>query len=708
MTFFFHTRKVHFLLFALSFVFSTYYLHAQQVIPGRIEAEHFDSAHDTTPGNQGTAPRDGDVDLEQAQDLGGGLNVGWIDEGEYLRFLVHIRHAGEYLLRARVASDTDQGRLQVKLDGENLGERLAIPATGSWQTWIDLETRAYLPAGEHELEIFFEAGLFNLNYLDLISLVEYRSLPAFFEAESYDDYHDNSAGNIGTAAWHDDVDVEQTSDEGGGLNIGWIEPGEWLRYFVDAPESGTYLVSLRVATTQDSGALHLEANGEVISEVLAVPNTAGWQNWTTIEAEVELAAGRQALDLVFDGSEFNLNYFEVDLSGPSVTLPARIEAEDYVAFSDTTAGNEGGDYREDDVDIRARGAGYYVGWMDVGETLDYAVRVPQAGRFRIALAIATPYNGRRLQLQLNEQTLAESIDLPNTGGWNHFQTVQFETELPKGNHLLRLNCLTDLQNVDFIDIQAADDPPNDTWQLVWRDEFDGNQVDSSKWSFEVNGKGGGNNELQYYTDRRENCYVANGHLVIRADRERYTGPDGTRDYTSARLRTIGKGDWLYGRFEIRARLPRGQGMWPAIWMLPTDWVYGGWAASGEIDIMEAVNLGGTGGNKIHGTLHYGGSWPNNTHSGDHMTPTKDVSQEFHTYSVEWEPGEIRWYIDGQHYQTQTQWWSSNGDYPAPFDKRFHLILNVAVGGTWPGNPNGSTQFPQTMEVDFVRVYQKNR
>jgi len=249
-------------------------------------------------------------------------------------------------------------------------------------------------------------------------------------------------------------------------------------------------------------------------------------------------------------------------------------------------------------------------------------------------------------------------------------------------------------------------PPASGWKLVWQDEFDGSAIDGNKWSFEVNGGGGGNNELQYYTARSQNAYVANGVLTIQALAERYCSTDGCRDYTSARLRTLGKGDWLYGRMEIRAKLPRGQGLWPAIWMLPTDSAYGGWAASGEIDIMEAVNAATAGGNVVYGTLHYGGAWPNNTHLGGSITPASSIVDNFHTYAVEWEPTQIRFYVDNVLYHTATNWWSSGGAFPAPFDKRFHMLLNVAVGGDWPGAPNGSTSFPQKMEVDYVRVYQK--
>jgi len=243
------------------------------------------------------------------------------------------------------------------------------------------------------------------------------------------------------------------------------------------------------------------------------------------------------------------------------------------------------------------------------------------------------------------------------------------------------------------------------WTLVWNDEFDGPKIDKNKWEHEVNATGGGNNELQYYTSRDINSYIENGKLVIQGLKETFTGPEGTRDYTSARLRTLNKGDWKYGRLEIKALLPYGQGIWPAIWMLPTDWVYGGWAASGEIDIMEMV---GHENNTVHGTLHYGGNWPDNVQSGTSFILGEGTfSGDFHIFTIEWEDGEIRWYVDGIHYQTQTQWHSSDHGFPAPFDQRFHLLLNVAIGGNWPGSPDATTVFPQEMLVDYVRVYEKH-
>ncbi len=261
------------------------------------------------------------------------------------------------------------------------------------------------------------------------------------------------------------------------------------------------------------------------------------------------------------------------------------------------------------------------------------------------------------------------------------------------------------------------------WRLVWSDDFSAAKIDLKKWTFEKNCFGGGNNELQCYTDSPDNAYVSNGALHIVARKEPVQGPaklegqqgydpqdtSASRDYSSARMVTKHQGDWKYGRMEVRAKLPEGQGLWPAIWMLPSDWVYGRWPLSGEIDIMEAINTNTQAqGNKVYGTLHYGDAPPGNKHTGTDFTPATSISTNYHTYAIEWEEGEIRFYVDDIHYATQTSdgWYTStSSERAAPFNQQFHMILNLAVGGAWPGNPDGSTQFPQQMSVDYVRVYQ---
>jgi len=244
------------------------------------------------------------------------------------------------------------------------------------------------------------------------------------------------------------------------------------------------------------------------------------------------------------------------------------------------------------------------------------------------------------------------------------------------------------------------------WKLVWSDEFDqpdGSAPDPTKWGYDIgngcpNLCGWGNNELEYYTSRPENVYVSGGSLNIVARNEAYNG----YDYTSAKLKTFGLFSKTYGRFEFRARLPEGQGYWPALWMMPQDSEYGGWAASGEIDVMENRGREPT---RTGGTIHYGGSWPENVHSGaEYVFPGGGTTTDFHVYAFEWNTNSMKWYVDGVLYQTQTSWWSASAPYPAPFDKPFYIIMNLAVGGNYGGDPDGSTVFPGLMQVDYVRVY----
>ncbi|MFA6546873.1 MAG: glycoside hydrolase family 16 protein, partial [Limisphaerales bacterium] len=175
-------------------------------------------------------------------------------------------------------------------------------------------------------------------------------------------------------------------------------------------------------------------------------------------------------------------------------------------------------------------------------------------------------------------------------------------------------------------------------------------------------------------------------------------------FTSGRIRTKHRADWTYCRVEVRARLPRGRGMWPAIWMLPTTDKYGGWAASGEIDIMELI---GHEPHQVHGTLHFGGRWPRDQSSGKPFALSRGTfADDFHVFALEWERDVFRWYVDGQLFSTQTRWRTEGAPFPAPFDQPFHLILNLSVGGNWPGPPDARTVFPQRMLVDYVRVYQR--
>ena len=246
--------------------------------------------------------------------------------------------------------------------------------------------------------------------------------------------------------------------------------------------------------------------------------------------------------------------------------------------------------------------------------------------------------------------------------------------------------------------------PGGATTLVWSDEFDGERLNPEVWFFETGDgsqygiPGWGNAELEWYLP--DSAQLGNGMLTITVREESVEG----KAYTSARINTRDRFAFKYGRIEARIRLPAGQGIWPAFWLMPQDDVYGTWAASGEIDIVEAINLGGTGGNTVHGTIHYGGAWPNNTSSGESYAVATNVTTEFHTFAVEWDETEMRWYVDDVLYAMQNAWSTSSAPFPAPFDQPFYIIFNVAVGGNWPGAPNPGTAFPVTMDVDYVRVY----
>ena len=270
------------------------------------------------------------------------------------------------------------------------------------------------------------------------------------------------------------------------------------------------------------------------------------------------------------------------------------------------------------------------------------------------------------------------------------------------------------------------------WKLVWHDEFDGDQIDRTKWDFDIgNGfydyknhawvPGWGNEELQYYTDAPANASVKDSQLTIRAQKESLHGCG----YTSARLKTRRRDGTplfttLYGRVEFRAKVPWGKGLWPALWMLPQDDRYGGWAASGEIDLMEIV---GEKPHEVLNSIHFGSTYPKRSLiTWVHPLPEGSTVSDWHVYTVEWEPGEIRFYVDDVHTCSYNHWWSCSrledgvgvepqgpadlNPWPAPFDQPFYLVMNVAVGGNFPGAPNEATRFPAELVVDYVRVYEK--
>jgi beta-glucanase (GH16 family) len=237
--------------------------------------------------------------------------------------------------------------------------------------------------------------------------------------------------------------------------------------------------------------------------------------------------------------------------------------------------------------------------------------------------------------------------------------------------------------------------------LAWSDEFNTNTLNTASWTNQ-NGDGcpnlcgWGNNELEYYTDHPDNIFFQDGKLIIEAKKEMFNG----KLYTSSKILTAGKKTFRYGRIDIRAKLPKGKGIWPALWLLPQNNVYGGWPKSGEIDLMELV---GHEPNKVYGTAHYGPGPGSISISRSYTLPVGNFNDEFHVFSIEWKLDQLKWYVDGNLYSTVNK--ADIGSNTWPFNEDFFLIFNLAVGGNWPGNPDASTYFPQWMIVDYIRVFQ---
>ncbi len=481
------------------------------------------------------------------------------------------------------------------------------------------------------------------------------------------------------------VQTENTSDTGGGSNIGWIDSGDWLAYKINVPTAGRYEIAYRVASLAGGGQLQIEKQGGTPAYGnITVPQTNGWQVWTTIKHTIQLDAGTQTIALAALTGGFNLNWFEIKNVDVPPPFAITLQAENFAQQSGTQT--------ESTSDV---GGGLNVGWIDRGDWLSYpSITLPQAGNYTVEYRVASLNGGGRLQLErAGGSTVFGQMNIAATGGWQNWTTVKHTVQLPAGELSLGIAALEGGWNLNWIKISSGD---QSGWQLVWSDEFNGSQIDSAKWVRETGGGGWGNNELQYYTNRSENARIENGKLIIEARREAYGG----RDYTSARLKTQGLHSWKFGRIEARVKLPRGQGMWPALWMLGDNLPSVGWPQCGEIDILENV---GYETQRIFGTIHgpnYSGA---NGFGGAYRISSGHIADAFHVVAVEWVENEIRWFVDGQRYHTATPA-NVNGQWV--FDHNFFLILNLAIGGNWPGNPDSSTVLPQRYEIDYVRVYKR--
>ncbi|WP_254523756.1 family 16 glycosylhydrolase [Natrinema caseinilyticum] len=412
--------------------------------------------------------------------------------------------------------------------------------------------------------------------------------------------------------------------------------------------------------------------------------------------------------------------------GSRHAIPGRIEAEDYDtdgsfwAFRDSTAGNAGGAYRSDDVDIEYGGDNFNIGWTESEEWLNYSATVESSGTYEVTAHVASNDGGGTFTL-LQDQRGLTTFDVPDTGGWQSWTTVTArDVSFSSGTQVIRIYVEEGGFNLDWLEAGSGGDGPpedgggtdnypnldGDGWELVWSDEFDRGSIDASKWSFATGGGCGrngrlntdcswGNQEEQYYTDG-DNAWVENDRLIIEAREE--LAPNGQNPYTSARLVSEHTFEKQFGRVEVRARLPATQALWPAIWMLGQDISSVSWPDCGEIDIME---LTGDDTDTVHQTIHGPGYSGGGGISADYSI-SGDFTREFHDFQLTWYDDMVKFWVDGTHVNTLTP--ADVGGNQWVFNDQFFLLLNVAVGGIMPGYPDERTQLPQRMEVEYVRVY----
>jgi Carbohydrate binding module (family 6)/Right handed beta helix region len=464
------------------------------VVPGTIEAERFNDGgagiayHDLTAGNSGGAFRNTDVDIQATTDTGGGYNVGWTRGAEWLNYTINVTTAGTYTLEVRVASNGTGGTFHLNVNGADNTGPLVVPNTGGSQTWtLVTKSGIALAAGTQVLRLVMDAngpsgGIGNFNWLRLTLVAPPTNdgtpfngtpavVPGTIEAERFNDggegiaYHDLTAGNSGGAFRNTDVDIQATTDTGGGYNVGWTRGGEWLNYTINVTTAGTYTLEVRVASNGGGGTFHLNVNGVDRTGPLGVPNTGGWQIWTLVtKSGITLAAGTQVLRLVMDangpsGGVGNLNWLRLTPVAPPATdgtpfngtpavVPGTIEAERFndggegIAYHDLTAGNSGGAFRNTDVDIQGTtdtDGGYNAGWTRAGEWLNYTINVTTAGTYTLEVRVASNGGGGTFHLNVNGVDSTGPLVVPNTGGWQTWTLVtKSGIPLAAGTQVLRL------------------------------------------------------------------------------------------------------------------------------------------------------------------------------------------------------------------------------------------------------------------------------
>jgi beta-glucanase (GH16 family) len=744
-------------------------------IPGTVQAENYDTggqgvAYNVTSINgSANSYRSDGVDLEVTSDTGGGYNLGWTATGQWFRYTVNVATAGTYTVTFRVAAInavTDALHIS-NSSGTNLSGSVNVPATGAWQTWTNVTAAVSLPAGQQTLTINQDNAGWNLNYTTFAATGgpfggTAAAVPGTVQAENYDlggqgvGYNVTSINGTANNYRSDGVDLEVTSDTGGGYNLGWTTGGQWFKYTVNVATSGTYTATFRVAAINAvTDALHISnSSGTNLSGSVTVPATGGWQTWTNVTASLTLPAGQQTLTINQDNAGWNINYVtftsssggEGPFGGTPAAIPGTVQAENYdtggqgLGYDVSSTNGTADNYRSDGVDLEVTtdaGGGYDLGWTASGQWFRYTVNVATAGTYTVTFRVAAPgavTDAFHLST-VGGTNLSGNVNVPATGGYQTWTNVSATLTLSAGVQTLVFDQDAAGWNINYFTFASGGGGSGScsgvsnitvgstTYVPQWCQEFNGaaGSPDTSVWNFDLGNNGGwGNGEVEVYcgppgyAGNPSQCpttfststapvYIdGSGHLVIQP---RNVG--GT--WISGRMQTEGKQNFTFGILVASIQLPNttNQGLWPAFWTLGSDITTVPWPTCGEADIMENWSpqvLGGPGPGGNNSTIHTaktGGSG-----IGQRFTfPSGEAADTaFHTYGIVWAQNEMQFYVDNASspFFTVTPSSLPSGD-TWPFNQSIFTILNVALGGTLGGSTSGLSN-PQPMQVDYVRWY----
>jgi beta-glucanase (GH16 family) len=586
------------------------------------------------------------------------------------------------------------------------------------------------------------------------------AIPGTVQAENYDTggqgvaYNITSVNGSANSYRSDGVDLEATTDTGGGYDVGWTTGGQWFKYTVNVATAGTYTVTFRVAAESAvSDAFHISNSaGTNLSGSVAVPDTGAWQTWISVTATVTLSAGQQTLIFNQDSAGWNLNWFSLasgagPYGGTPVSIPGEVQAENYdlggqgVAYNVSSIHGSANSYRSDGVDLEATtdtGGSYDLGWTASGQWTKYTVNVTTAGTYTVTFRVAaesTISDAFHISSSSGSD-LSGTVSVPDTGGWQAWTNVTATVTLPAGRQTLTLNQDTAGWNLNWFSLASGSGGGtgncaavsditvgSTTYTPTWCQEFNGSagSPSTTAWNFDLGNNGGwGNGEQEVYcgppgySGNPSQCptsfststapvYVdGNGHLVIQPIFE-----NGA--WLSGRMNTEGVQNFQYGVLEASIQLPNttNQGLWPAFWTLGSDITSVPWPTCGEADIMENWSPqvdGGAGPAGNNSTIHTALTGGDGV-GGRYTFPGGEAGNTaFHTYGVIWTPNQMQFFVDNAStpFFTVTPSDLPSGD-TWPFNANLFVLLNVAVGGTLGGSTSGLSN-PQPMVVDYVRYY----